>query len=499
MLLIDESSTPAAALVNGLATIQSTLAELVTIELHQLHGVAVLEVLDRVEKIKRQSEALTARALATIEADGTWAVDGARSMAAWYRGRSGKHHASAAREIRQARALRDHLPATAEALAAGEISVDHASAIVRHTTNTESRREKLVDPEVGEHMLLEYARTLDASDFAIAAAQWGLRADPEAADRAYREDMATEEFHLAETTGGYVPSGWLSTANGKLLQTALDARMGPRTKGDSRTPAQRRAAALTGLASLALDSGVLRPGARIRPHLSVTVPFETLQRLIAASAPKHRPGCRTIGTYPGAVFGMAPDGSRFADHASTPTAAPDTTAALAAATTHQHDGEDQGACDCGAALAIGTELDPAMMSGVEPATFEDGSPIPPALLGRLACASNMHRVVFGPESEVLDVGREKRLFTAAQTRAIIARDKRCQYPRCNAPPGEGEIHHSIWWWAQFGTTSVRLGILLCWFHHDYVHAQGISIERRNGQWVFLRKDGSVIGNVELAA
>ncbi|TRW43051.1 DUF222 domain-containing protein, partial [Georgenia yuyongxinii] len=373
---IAESGTPAAALVNGLATIQSTLAELVTIDLHQLHGVAVLEVLDRVETIKRQSEALTARALATIEADGTWAVDGARSMAAWYRGRSGKHHASAAREIRQARALRDHLPATAGALAAGEISVDHATAIVRHTTNTETRRAKLADPEVGEHLLVEYARTLDASDFAIAAAQWGLRADPEAGDRAYREDLATEEFHLAETTGGYVPSGWLSTANGKLLQTALDARMGPRAKGDRRTPAQRRAAALTGLASLALDSGVLRPGARIRPHLSVTVPFETLQRLIAASAPKHRPECRTTGTYPGAAFGMAPDGSRLADHAPTPTAAPATDAVLAAATTHHHDGEDPGACDCGAALAIGTALDPAMMCGVEPATFADGSPIP---------------------------------------------------------------------------------------------------------------------------
>ncbi|WP_448073015.1 DUF222 domain-containing protein [Georgenia yuyongxinii] len=498
MSFIEECGTPAAALVRGLETIQAVLAELVTIELHQLPGAAVLEALDRVETVKRQSEALTARALATIEADGMWAVDGARSMAAWYRARSGKHQASAAREIRQARALRDLLPATAEALAAGQISDDHASAIVRHTTTTQARRERLADPDVGEHLLVEYARTLDASDFTVAAAQWGLHADPEAADRAYREDMATEEFYLAETTGGFVPSGWLSTANGKLLQAALDARMGAPSSGDGRTPAQQRAAALTGLASLALDSGVLRPGARIRPHLAITVPFDTLQRLVAAAAPKHRPGCRTIGTYPGAAFGVAPDASRIVGLAPTATA-PGPAAGPAADIAGGHDGRHQDDCDCGAALAIGTELDPAVMSGVEPATFEDGSPIPPALLGRLACASHLHRVVFGPESEVLDVGREKRLFTAAQTRAIIARDKRCRYPRCNAPPGEGEIHHSIYWWAQFGTTNVRLGVLLCWFHHDYVHAHGISIERRHGQWVFLRKDGTIIAGADLAA
>ncbi|WP_205739586.1 HNH endonuclease signature motif containing protein, partial [Georgenia sp. SYP-B2076] len=251
--------------------------------------------------------------------------------------------------------------------------------------------------------------------------------------------------------------------------------------------------ALVGLAHLALDSGTLRPGARIRPHLSVTVPFDTLQRLVAAAAPKqHRPGCRSAGRYPGAAFGLPMDLARI-----TSSGAPETEQSGPDGTGVSLEG-----CTCGQELSgtvIGAEVDSVAMVGVEPATLEDGSPISPALLARLACGSQMHRVIFGPDSEVLDSGREERLFTAGQTRAIIARDKRCQYPHCNAPPGEGEIHHSIAWWAQFGSTNIALGILLCWFHHDYVHAHAITIERRDGHWVFTRKDGSLIGGTELAA
>ncbi|MCK6212373.1 HNH endonuclease, partial [Georgenia sp. EYE_87] len=157
--------------------------------------------------------------------------------------------------------------------------------------------------------------------------------------------------------------------------------------------------------------------------------------------------------------------------------------------------EGDGLCGCGQVLpeaVIGADLDSAVMGEVAPATFEDGSPLSPALLARLACTGAVHRVVFGPDSEVLDVGREQRIFTAAQTRAIIARDKHCQYPDCDAPPGEGEIHHSVWWWEQFGSTSVKLGVLLCWAHHDHVHQHRITIERRQRRWVFLRRDGSEI-------
>ena len=92
---------------------------------------------------------------------------------------------------------------------------------------------------------------------------------------------------------------------------------------------------------------------------------------------------------------------------------------------------------------ISTSIDPTAMTGIEPATLPDGTPIPPALLARLVCESALSRVVFGPDSTVLDVGREQRIFPAHMVRAIIARDKTCQYPDCDEPPGSGEIHHSL--------------------------------------------------------
>jgi hypothetical protein len=138
---------------------------------------------------------------------------------------------------------------------------------------------------------------------------------------------------------------------------------------------------------------------------------------------------------------------------------------------------------------IATTIDHRALEGLEPARLEDDTPIPPALLARLACESQLARIIFGPESTILDVGREKRLFPAHQARGIIARDRHCQYPGCTALPGQGEIHHSLWWYKHGGQTKAEQGILLCWYHHDVVHAREIAIHRRSGAWVFTDRNG----------
>ncbi len=444
---------------------------------HELSGQARVELLDQLEQVRRRVESLTCSVLASVETDGMWAIGGARSFATWWRHRSGRNRSTASREVAQARALRDHLPVTAAALAAGEISGDHSAAMARHTVDTPAKRERLHDEAVGEEALIDSAKRLDASRFAVLTRHWSHRADPEAADRAYVEDSDREEFYLAETTDGYVPGGWLSKTTGRTVLTALKARVGTPAADDRRTPGQRRAKALAGLAHLALDSGALKPGARIRPHLAVTVTYETLDGLISATAPAGgapEPPAEGDGT-------DRPDGSRSGG---------------ASAEVPPDDGA---AAIPDPSRVITADLDPAVLAGLEPAVYEDGTPLAPSELARIACSSQIHRVVFGPEREVLDVGREERLFTAAQTRAIVARDVHCQYPGCDAPPGDGEIHHSIWWWSQVGTTTVWLGVLLCWHHHDLVHQRHISIERRSGRWVFRRPDGTEIVAAELMA
>src|SRR5699024_5284297 len=103
---------------------------------------------------------------------------------------------------------------------------------------------------------------------------------------------------------------------------------------------------------------------------------------------------------------------------------------------------------------ISTAIDYDKVRGIQPATLPDGTPVPPALLARLVCESQLSRVIFGAQSTILDAGREQRLFSAAQARAVIARDGHCAYPDCDEPPGFGEIHHSLSW-ARGGHTNAE--------------------------------------------
>ncbi|MGC5616239.1 HNH endonuclease signature motif containing protein [Georgenia sp. Z1491] len=78
------------------------------------------------------------------------------------------------------------------------------------------------------------------------------------------------------------------------------------------------------------------------------------------------------------------------------------------------------------------------------------------------------------------------------TRAIHARDQHCQYPGCDEPPGFGEIHHCLHWYKDHGPTSIEHGILLCWHHHDLIHARNITITRTRGRWHFHDQHGRPI-------
>jgi hypothetical protein len=87
---------------------------------------------------------------------------------------------------------------------------------------------------------------------------------------------------------------------------------------------------------------------------------------------------------------------------------------------------------------------------------------------RFACDAAVSRIVTGPASEILDAGRTVRTFTAAQLRAIVARDRHCIWTGCDAPPGWCDGHHRTHW-ADGGVTDVDNGVLLCGRHHDRVH------------------------------
>lgn len=445
------------------------------------HSAGVEELIYTIEQISRRLAYVESEVVAVVDTNSTWALDGTRSMNTWLRTRTSSTGAAASRKVKLARAVRQDLPATGEALAEGEISVDHAQVLAREGTKTQRLREQLRDPKMGEDFLVGIAKSLDADEFGKAVKHWAGMADPEAADRNWREATDKEELFLSPTLEGYHVSGWLTPASGQAVEKALDAQMGKKAEDDDRSPAQRRAAALVSWAHSWLDSGHLKPGSRIRPHLSVHVPFETLAALCEASGSaippgsSFTPGASAFQTLRAPGGPLAPSD---ADESSSGEELDDAHWAKAWKTGDDH--------------VISTAIDYERLRGQPPATFDDGTPVSPGLLGRLACGSSLTRVVFGPESTILDVGREKRIFPANQTRAIIARDRHCQYPSCTEPPEFGEIHHALWWWKHNGKTSTDQGILLCWWHHSHVHESRIMIARRGGAWVFSTEQGKII-------
>jgi hypothetical protein len=96
----------------------------------------------------------------------------------------------------------------------------------------------------------------------------------------------------------------------------------------------------------------------------------------------------------------------------------------------------------------------------------------------LACDCSVSRIILGPDSEVLDVGRKTRVWTAAQRRAIIARDRHCQADGCDRDYRYCDIHHTEHW-AEGGATTVDRGKLFCRFHHTTEHLEPAKHRRRS--------------------
>jgi hypothetical protein len=85
-----------------------------------------------------------------------------------------------------------------------------------------------------------------------------------------------------------------------------------------------------------------------------------------------------------------------------------------------------------------------------------------------ACDATISRIVLGPDSEILDVGRRTRVIPSALRRAITARDRHCTYRGCERPARWCDVHHRQHW-ADGGATDLENCALLCRFHHTLIH------------------------------
>ncbi len=102
---------------------------------------------------------------------------------------------------------------------------------------------------------------------------------------------------------------------------------------------------------------------------------------------------------------------------------------------------------------------------------DTGQHLSAGVIRRLACDAQLIPLVLGGPSEALDVGATRRLFTPAQRRAVLLRDKGCSFPGCTRPAGWTDIHHVIHW-IFGGATDLSNAAALCRRHHVIVHRYG---------------------------
>src|SRR2546430_851370 len=136
-----------------------------------------------------------------------------------------------------------------------------------------------------EPSLIEAARRTDPHRLGMFTRHLRHTFAPEAALDEAKHNHERRRLHISESMDGvYYLDGVLDTEGGALLRTALDAVMGPPAKDDDRTPAQRRADALTDLARRQLDGGELPVVGGQRPHITLTADVATLARLPGSRA-----------------------------------------------------------------------------------------------------------------------------------------------------------------------------------------------------------------------
>lgn len=106
---------------------------------------------------------------------------------------------------------------------------------------------------------------------------------------------------------------------------------------------------------------------------------------------------------------------------------------------------------------------------------------------RLACNAALIPAVLGAQSQLLDLGKAKRLFSAGQRRALLLSHPQCQAERCTIPGTWCEAHHWLPW-SQGGATDLKNAVLLCAHHHHRAHDPRYETERLlNGDIRYTRR------------
>ena len=125
-------------------------------------------------------------------------------------------------------------------------------------------------------------------------------------------------------------------------------------------------------------------------------------------------------------------------------------------------------------------------TSIDVAELSRGPVISTELAEMLGCDASLESVV-RRDGQPIGIGRRSRTVPGWLRRQVEYRDHHCQAPGCGRTAFL-QIHH-LHGWAFGGSTDLDNLVLLCWWHHRFIHEHGWHITRdQRGRFVFRRAD-----------
>jgi hypothetical protein len=322
------------------------------------------------------------------------------------------------------------LPATAAAVARGEVSASQADVIIACLEQIPPAAPASAWP-VAEQLLVRAARVEPPRSLRKTATELLRRLDQDGREPVEDQVARKRSFTLIKNPdGSSTARGRLTaeaTASWEAIFSSLAAPQHGDDQPDPRTADQRRHDALLEAAQRVLRSADLpwTGGAPVTVLATIT-----MSELVAAAR-------RVAGQR-----GQQPGGSTVAGFDPLPDL-------------HLESLAPEAGLDLSALLG-------AVTAGL--AYLAHGQSISASALLHLACDAQVVPVIFSDTGGVLAYGRERRLASVGQRLALAARDGGCSFPGCDRPPAWTEVHH-VREWITGGPTDLDNMTLLCGHHH----------------------------------
>jgi len=413
--------------------------------------------------VKAQSRlhAATLDAVGAFDTADVASVSRHRTAKRWLEGRTKLSAGAAAALVRQARAVRDHLPGTRKALAAGQITPQHTSVIATVVRTVGAEHASVAEP-----ILVNLARQADPATVGRATAAILAEVHPDKAEKALQDAYERRGLRVRVVGElGYL-DGVFDVESTELFQSTLMPLMRPAGAEDKRTSEQRRADALLDVVRHYLDHADMPVQAGHRPHLSIVLDADQLPPAEGAGEGESEQGMGVRGAGPDVGPGVDPSTGPLAGTSDVDpnpprsrgwagvVSLPWTAAAVPASMARRW------ACDAIVTPVVARLLRrPRLRLPLE--ANSTGLPLDTDS-ARLTMAAD-------PAWLPLAVGRSQRTATSAQLKALVVRDGGCIHPGCSRTSAFCDAHHVVHW-ADGGHTDASNLVLLCRHHHRTLHA-----------------------------